>query len=392
MTANIIAPVEISQEFGQLVVKGNDIYRLYGEELHAKKYFVPIKNYSLSESDERKFLIHETFHEPLSKKPGPTPISSDQAYDLAIRKRLEAPIWERAYKITGDISVSGNRGFIFVNGWLFKPSTYEIPPPHHNLYKFAVEKMRKSSSKCIECDEALLVRHTLGHIYFHTYHDLLTKIVWANELGIDPKIPIVVSDKWAKGHYGKHFIQSDLFKSRKIIFQGLNDHLVCNTLYWLRTPQYHKEHLEQVANSFGEKKPKENYSDRLVLIREKKTHDNRFCDGYEKLTDKLLSGGYSVIDPAELSIPEQKWIFARASHIVGLNGSAFTNIVHRQKGDLRIDSIIPSRSPTSTFQAIAKAYGFTMNSHLVHSERNQDGVVALLDDDRINRIASSALN
>ena len=390
MSVTIIAPVEISQKFGQLVVRGNDPYRLYGEALNAKKYFFPLKNYTLSGDEERQFLVHEAFNEPLSSINSPDPFSTDQAYNLAIKKRLEAPIWERAYKITGDVSVSGNRGYVFVNGKLFKPSTYEKPPPHHNLYKFAVEKFRKASSKRIECDEVLLVRHTLGHIYFHTYHDLLSKIAWADELGIDPEIPIVVSNKWATGHYGKHFMQSDLFKRRKVIFQGLTDPLVCNTLHWLRTPQFCKRHLDRVAHSFAEQQPKETYSTRLALLREQKTHDNRYCDGFDKLADKLAAKGYSVFDPAGLSIPEQKWVFSRATHIVGLNGSAFTNIVHKKDQDLQIDSIIPSRSTTSTFQAMAKAYGFKINSHIVHSEKMQDGVRAFLSDDQINAILETA--
>ncbi len=387
---SMIAPVEISDQFGPLRVRGNDRYRLYGEALPAKTYRLPVRNHTLSEEEERQFLFHEKFGPPLSALEGPVPTSDDPAFDKAIQTRLDAPIWERAYKVEGDISVSGKRGFVYINGRLFQPSTAEKPPPYHTTYKRLVELHRRRFAKRIELDEVLLVRHTLGHIYFHTYHDLLSKIAWADELGIDRDIPIVVSEKWATGHYGRHFVDTDLFAGRKVIFQKLDEVLVCKRLYWLRTPQFCRRLLEVVANAFPEEKPPVEIGPRLVLIRDQKTHESRTCDGMPDLIDALVREGYSALDPATLTIPQQKWVFSRAEHIVGENGSAFTNIVHRQNGPLEIDALIPSRRTTSTFQAMCKAYGFTHRSHILHSEPDGDGVRAVLGGQSKARILECA--
>lgn len=379
-----------TEDFESFAVRGNDNYRLYGEPLAPTNYKLPLTNHTLSVSEETKFLIHEAFRPPLATLDGPVPCSDITRYNDAIQKRLNAPIWERAYELTGDISVSGKRGFVYINGRLFQPSTAEKPPPYQTIWKRGVELVRKKSPKRIECDTVLLVRHTLGHIYFHTYHDLLSKIVWANKLGIDPNIPMVVSAKWARGHYGAHFIKSDLFKGRHVILQEDDQTLLCKKLYWLRTPQFCQSHMDAVANSFEEQAPAIQPGEKLVLLREKKTHDTRLCEGMDELANGLISHGYKRVDPGDFSIPEQKWIFAKATHIVGENGSAFTNAIFRSGLPLTLDSIIPSRSATSTFQALSKAYGFKINSHLVHSRRETGCVRAFLDPKTVSKIMRNA--
>jgi len=367
-------------------VRGNDPYRLYGVRPQPKKYKFPLRNHTLSEAQEKEFLFHETLHPPLSGYSGTDPVSSDPAYDRAIRTRLEAPLWCRAYKVEGNISVSGKRGFVYLDSKLFQPSTAEQTPPYHTTYKRLAEEYRKRTQDRIKLDTVLLVRHTFGHIYYHTYHDLLTKIAWADELGLSKEIPIVISAKWARGHYGSHFVKSDLFEGRRVIWQELNQTLLCKSLYWLRTPQFWQPHLKRVANSFAEQKPDMDISDRLVLIREKKTHDDRICEGMEPFSEDLQRKGFTRLDPASLTIPEQKWVFARARHIVGENGSAFTNMVHRQDGHLQIDSLMHSKSMTSTFPAMAKAHGVSFRTHVLHSTRGQDVSHAVLDPKTKERI------
>jgi len=381
-----IAPVEVSDTFGRLSITGNDAYRLHGRPRVAPHRRLPLRNHTLSEEEEREFLFHEEYRAPLSNCDGPMPWSNDAAYDRGVKQRLDAPRWCRAYRVEGAISVSGKRGFVYLNGRLFKPSTAEKIPPYHTTFRRIVEEYRKRTRKRIELDEVLLVRHVWDHIYFHTYNDLLTKIAWADELGISKDIPIVVSSKWARGNFGSHFVNSNLLNDRKNIFQEPDQTLVCDRLYWLRTPQFWQPYLRRVANSFAEQKPSFDVSDRLVLIREKKTHDKRLCEGMDAFSQQLEREGFTCLDSAALTISEQKWVFARARHIVGENGSAFTNMVHRQEGNLMIDSLMHSRRTTSTFPAMAKALGITLRNHILHSTRDQTASNAVLDEVTRTRI------
>ena len=367
-------------------VRGNDNLRLYGKSAPRRRLIPPFHDHSLSDAEERKLLFEERFGSAINVFGTPIAASNHKAFDDAVEQRLAAPIWQRAYRLTGDIAVSGNRGFVYQNGRLFRPSAAEkLPPYNHFLKRLNIRRKAKQAGR-LELDRVLLVRHVFGHIYFHTYHDLMSKIVWADELGLDHSIPIVVSGKWARGHYGKHFVCTRLTSGREVIFQEWEQALHCNELYWLRPPQFHREHLDAVADSFDEVEPRDPPGPRLVLVREKKTHDDRFCEGIDVLRDHLVDLGYSAIDPGNYTIPEQKWIFARAEHIVGENGSAFTNAIFRKNKALRIDSIIGCGSATTTFQALSSVYGFDIRSHVVSSSKDGQITRVYLDRETASRI------
>lgn len=372
-------PDRVEDDIKLGAVRGKDPYRLYGNLAPPRKRPFPFHDCSLSDAEERRFLIEETFLPPIKAHGSPIAPSGHAEFDLAVQQRLAAPIWQRAYRLTGDISVSGNRGFIYRNGRLFRPSAAEKRPPHNYLLRKWAMKSRSRRPDCLELDRVLLVRHVFGHIYFHSYHDVMSKIVWADELGLDPSIPIVVSGKWARGHYGKHFVKTRLTSGRKVYFQEWEQTLICNEIYWLRTPQYNQAHLDAVANSFDEAEPDVPTGPRLMLVRKNKTHDDRFCWGIEALQVTVAERGYTVIDPGDYTIPEQKWIFSRAEHIVGENGSAFTNAIFRSGKRLKIDSIIAAGSATTTFQALASVYGFDIRSHLVKSVKDGDTTQVSLD-------------
>lgn len=368
-------------------VRGNDAYRLRGDLAPRRTSPWPLNDHSLSDAEERKFLIEETFFDAINTFGHPIAPSGHQKFDRAVFERLAAPIWQRAYRLHGDIAVSGNRGFVYINGRLFRPSVAEKRPPHNHILKKWSMKRRAKQPDCLELDRVLLVRHVFGHIYFHSYHDVMSKIVWADELGIDPNIPIVVSAKWARGHYGKHFLKTTLTSGRKVYFQEWEQTLRCKELYWLRGPQFHRRHLDAVADSFGDQEPANPPGSHLMLKRETKTHDDRFCKGIETLQNHLENEGYSIIDPGDYTIPEQKWIFARADHVVGENGSAFTNSIFRREKPLKIDSIIASGSATTTFQALSSVYGFNIRSHIVQSTKEGDITRINLDRETAYRIA-----
>lgn len=368
-------------------VRTNDSYRLYGKLEPRRRWVFPFNDFSLSDAEDRKFLIDETFLPPLNKLGHAMAPSGNAQFDRAVEEKLAAPIWQRAYHLKGDIAVSGNRGFVYLNGRLFRPSVAEKRPPHNHLLKRLSMKARARSEDRLRLDRVLLVRHVFGHIYFHAYHDVMTKIVWADQLGLDPSIPIVVSAKWAAGHYGSHFIKTRLASGRQVIFQDWDQVLTCSELFWLRPPQFFRDHLDVVADSFDEDKPQDPPGSRIVLVRRKKTHDDRLCKGMDILSDHLVGEGFSVIDPADYTIPEQKWIFSRAEHIIGENGSAFTNILFRRDKPLRMDVIIGSGAATTTFQALSAAYGFDIHSHLVHSSKDGDTTHIELDRETAFRIA-----
>ena len=49
-------------------------------------------------------------------------------------------------------------------------------------------------------DEAIWLSHPYAHIYFHVFNDVMTQMVLADKLGIDPATPVIVDDSFGKFH------------------------------------------------------------------------------------------------------------------------------------------------------------------------------------------------
>lgn len=368
-----------------------DHYELFGE--HPKTAVKPRKtpHHAVSKQREQSFVFHERLGPPLETCATPNPTSNMMALDKVVAQRFALPLWERAYHVKGRISINARRKHLFVGGDFFAPSTRKKHETrHHNTYQKGLAVFRSYFGNRVVLDQVLWLTHTHQDFYFHTYHDLMTQVALADELGISKDVPIVVDDSWADLPHAKLFLKSNLLCDRQIVRLKPDETLVCKSLYMLQPQHFCRRLLDRVASSFEEERPDKDFSDRLVLIRDKATLLSRSCAGMQDLVQALEAQGFSVLDPALLTMPQQKWVFARASHIVAENGSALTNIVHRGAGDLRIDALMASRFPSTTFQSLSKIYGFDYRAHVLPSTEQGKHVQSELTPDVMKNILKQA--
>lgn len=358
---------DAAHQIEQCYVRGMSNYELYGRHAPHETASRNKRNHFVSQRLENAYLMHERFGPALKNQQTPDPKSNIPFLDQNLAKRFEPPSWERGYHIKGRISISGQSKQLYVNGRLFEQSTREKPAPNHKARQRIQTVAQSFFGKTVHLDQALWLSHPFAICYFHTYHNVMTQIALADELGISRKVPIIIEKEWADTPYGQHFLKSDLFKNRKTVLLTPDMTLTCKSVYMLLPALFSPTLLDRVAASFPEQKPKQDYSDRLVLVRDRGTHNSRSCSNMDDLISALTADGFSPLDPATLTIPEQKWVFARTRHIVTENGSALTNIVHRRGRDLQIDALMASTFPTVTFQCLSKAYGFQYRAHVLPS-------------------------
>ena len=351
-------------------MRGMDVYQLTGN-LSAKsvKRLRQI-DYYVDKSSERAFLFHTGTPTVLNDIPNPNPTSNTPALDAKVQERFAFPLWERGYLIKGRISIDGDGQYLYVNGRFFPQATRGRKIPDHDTHLYARARYRSMFGKRIVLDQALWLNHPFSQVYFHTFNDVMTQLVLADRLGISNATTIVVDHHWAQLPHGQHFLDSDLLRGRDVVVLGPDETVVCKSLYMLQPQLYSRPLLDQVAASFPEQKPQKAHSDRLVLIRDQATNLSRVCDGMPELVDALVAQGYSAWDPATLTIPEQKWVFSRARHIVAENGSALTNIIFRGGKPLRIDALMASKFPSITFQCLSKVYRYQYHAHVLPSVRH----------------------
>lgn len=380
----------LSVQIGGATVRGMDHYQLFGRHARGAVRQQVNSNYVVSDRAERGFLFHEKTTRLQAAANAPIPTSNAPALDALVAHRLSIPLWERAYKIEGRILINPKRKRVTVDGRLFKPAGREMDVSSQNVYRYGLDWTRARMGRMKTVDRAIWLTHPYWQVYFHNFNDLMSQVVMADALGLDRDIPIVIDEAWAKSKFGRFFLATSLLRDREIIVLAREDKLRCRTLYMLQPQYFCRAYLDQVAAACPEKEPDHPVSDRLVLVRREHVYYERPCNGIEVLADALVSEGYTALDPATLSISEQKWVFSRARHIVSENGSALTNILFRAGRPLRIDALMASTFPSPTFQCMSKVYGFHYHAHVLPSRRLGDVFQSELTPDVVRHVLGNA--
>jgi capsular polysaccharide biosynthesis protein len=99
---------------------------------------------------------------------------------------------------------------------------------------------------------------------------------------------------------------------------------------------------------------------KLYLTRS--TGEGRRARNEDELVEVTRAHGFSAVDPGVLSWPAQVDLFRRASHVVGVHGAAFTNVLFRWPAPLRILEIESPHGSEDVFRSMATELGFEMTS------------------------------
>jgi len=369
---------------------GTDDLTLFGIAPRPSRRLLKAKPHVISPSQERAFLIHETWEPPLSNhgiEPNP---SRDLAFNSQIRKRFFAPRWSRVFQLDGDVAVTGREGHVLVDGKLFKPPNDNQTLRPYRRRHSVFHKLQMLGKDMPRLDQAILLRHPFDYNYFHRLHDVLTRLPYADDLGLDRSIPVIVSKTFADSLLGTSYIQSPLFKGREVVVQPPDQTIRCKRLYCIKPPQFDSDLLKRVSDALPESAVDGLNPEKLVLIRDLDVNDPRQTIGYDALKSEVTRRGYVPLDPAILTPEQQKWVFGRTRHVVCENGAGLINMIHGQHHAMRIDSIVLSRFASVTFAALGAATGHDTHLHLIPSQKKHAKViVGQIDQYTCDRILDS---
>jgi len=332
----------------------------------------------------RSALISEKRYPSLAMMGCATPTSNYPDYDKELATYWESPRLARAYRLRFRTLVHPDTAFVYARGRLMRESVIFDQPPYQDAKKRLSTWLQSLSWKTKRIKRGILLNTSRENNYYHLLHDFMTKIPYADDIGLAKDIPVIVSEAWVNSMLGKQFLQSDLFKSRTIVIQPENTFLRCNDLYVLQPTQNCQKLLGRVAASFDMQRPNSVMSSKFVLRRGDDVTHRRLCAGYDTLIKGLIQRGYQAIDPAQLTVPEQKWLFANATHIVGENGAAFANMIFCDTPKARIDALVTSKYATPTFQLLSSALDVKFQSHVIPSVISGNEVHATIPPETID--------
>lgn len=182
------------------------------------------------------------------------------------------------------------------------------------------------------------LRDTGEENYFHFFNDVLAKIFFLKDRGIDLKeYTIVISKALFDKEYFQYYFQNTWFSDLKWHVQD-SDWVYFKEAIFCK-PFTHTKHYFDQAISLLPKPAKSKKERKVFLTRNKRTL--RYIENIEEVSAFLVQEGYEVIDSASISFLEQVNLFYEARFVVAVHGAGITNIIFRRSQTMSLLEILP---------------------------------------------------
>lgn len=260
--------------------------------------------------------------------------------------------------------------------------------------KFGARKNLKS----IKVDEAIFIGG--GKNYYHWMVDYLPGLGILEEKNLFRDLPVIFNgeltlfQKQSLEHIGFDFSRhldpgeervihcSQLWattrSSKRKTIMGMPDwwqsEVEIETITWLR-------------NAFLNTPSRDGAGRKLYLSRGDARFRRLLND--EEVVELMLDAGYDVIYPDQLSIGEQVSLFSEASHVVGVHGAAFTNIVFMSPGT-KVMEIVGKYKPPQFYKKISSI--LNISHDMIEADIQRIEKKSLLRDPRFGDISVDILD
>ena len=179
--------------------------------------------------------------------------------------------------------------------------------------------------------------------YYHVVFEVIARFYKIEKLGIDRKIPLIIDEICLEIPQFKQLIELFNEDKRPIIAVKKGVKYLVNKLYFFSDlniipPNYEKnavispqdtlfdlDSLRYLRSKLLAKLAPGNYPDRIFLSRKNASSRRKYNE--EEVFQILEKFGFKKICPEAYSVLEQIAIFNQASHIIGVTGAAFSNIL-----------------------------------------------------------------
>jgi len=362
----------------------SDYYKVTGQLSGDERAELPSYEKFLPQEEEQNFLIDsgEAAHPP----PPPSHIHVDSNFYLdGIINRLNLPSAYAAYRLGGSITVDGRNAIVRVNRKVFAPSMSTIHRYKRGSDDSYLNGLIPPIMPRRRVKRAIYLRHQHEFNYYHFICEIAPRIGYANSLGLPNDLPVVVAARVAEKPFFKA-VADRLLQGREVIIQKRRETIVAEELFFLRVALDVRLHIDPFIGNVESVDPGLGSPQRVLLRREADVIGHRRLSNFDKLEARLTAAGYISVDPAVLSVQQQKHLFEHAKSVVTEYGAGLTNLVFGRPG-LRIDALNLSRRYTTTFPPLAEAFGVDLHVHTVASQHQGDWLTGDLSDTLIDKLA-----
>jgi hypothetical protein len=269
-------------------------------------------------------------------------VSTERLTDPVVKKFMDD--WygwtdeEYILKITGKCVIEPEHGWGIIDKKLLY---YSLGLSRTDHMKKPRRKYLAKNIKARHFKQLISLRDTGEENYFHFYNDVLAKLFFLSQHGIDIKgMAVLVAKKAFEKPFFKFFVQHHpYFKNINWVIQ--DDEPVSADETWFCKPVTHdKEILLKLAEPFLTHTDSER---RIFLTRSKSRL--RFIENQDEMEEVCREFDIEMIDTDFLSMQEQIDLFNNASFIVAIHGAGLTNLIYRANKNCKLLELFPPAYP-----------------------------------------------
>jgi hypothetical protein len=200
------------------------------------------------------------------------------------------------------------------------------------FFKFLI---RKNS---IQIKKAISLRDTGEENYFHFYNDVLSKLFFLREHGVNVcDYPVIVSERLWNKEYFQHYLQrSEFLQSLKWILQN-DRYIQCESVIFCKALTHKKKLWRDIITPIMENVSTLKHR-RIFLTRSRSRL--RFIENMDEIEKVCRKHSFEIFDSDTLPFVEQISLFSQVKYLVGIHGAGLTNMVFR-KGYCSVLELFP---------------------------------------------------
>lgn len=229
-----------------------------------------------------------------------------------------------------------------------------LPPPQYRRHiPFALHRGRA------DYETVVSLRHPYELNYFHAFHDVLTKLVLLEQLGVQTSdLPLLISPAL----YGASWFQEIAAMGSLQTKQWVPHErpVRCETAYLTWPMLGRREDLEGVVAMLDLRLRPRVDDRRIFLFRSRRTGRN--IENQLEVETLLGRYGFEPVDADTLTVREQAQLFCETRYLVGTHGAGLFNMVFRGNAPLSLLEFFPPWRITPLYFWIAAAYGFAYDA------------------------------
>ena len=193
--------------------------------------------------------------------------------------------------------------------------------PKPSISKF----LRKRNT--IKVSKAISLRDTGEENYFHFYNDVLCKLFFLPQHGIDVnRIPVIISKKlWNKPYFQFYYTNSDFLKSLIWIVQQENQYIHCDSAIFCKPLTHRRDLWAGILSPF---KGLSTLSGTKKIFITRSKNRLRFIENSTEIESVCKRYDIEVVDADTLPFDRQIQLFSQVSFIAGIHGAGLTNMVY----------------------------------------------------------------